>query len=227
MTTEQIVDEVRARRFGVCTETMKLIGYGTLLWNCIEAEFINLIIAISGWNRETGRIVVVDLQNVTRVQLARNLLSLSDIDTGIVQHTKCILLLFDQMRGARNGFIHGIPMHQHDDPERSLVVRVEAKKGDGSITFTELDLTREYMEKFVYAADILNIALDHTYYLIKRDHKYRRSPKLRQKHTHAEYVWQGAGRGPEEDAIEAARVSLLPPLQTQKAHRKNLKSSSP
>lgn len=205
-----MLDQMMLLRFGLSGDTIRLIGQGALLWNTAEIELVDMIGAIVDWPVAVGRVVTVDLQNVSRIQLALNLLALSGVDPNVAGHTRAVLDLFDQLRVTRNAIIHGIPALHMDRPKESgIVVKVEAKQGDGTLKVKETKLTASFVGDFVNAAEILLVAIPHTTELLRRDHKYRRSKSLRKTKSHAQFVWQGAGRGPEEPALRRDRKSVV------------------
>jgi hypothetical protein len=210
-----------AIRFGVAVEILQLIGYGTLLWSSIELELQELIAELAGWPHDTAHLVTADMQNLSRLQLARNLLNSSPVTPDVAVHVETLLRLFDQARITRNAIVHGIPVTKDTDDREGLTVRFEARQGDGKIKAKELILTRAFMSNFINACEILSLSLRHTQTLIERDRRYRRSKKLRGAHSASDFVWQGTGRGPETGALIAALELLRLPPQTQKDPRKN------
>lgn len=212
MALDPIIRRMHAERVGVTPDTLALIGYSTLVWNGCEIQFQMLISSIAGWKRNTGDFVTVDLQNLSRIQLARNLLHTSHLDGSIVTHCLAVIGLFDAVRIARNGILHGVPAIKPGDDSQHLMVRFEAKQGNGMIKTKELRLTENYAIGFSQSVSLLSVALAHTNQLVRRDNLYRKAARVRSRQSHPEFVWQGAGRGPEEPEIESARELLrLPP----------------
>ena len=60
---------------GLTNQQLRDIGLVTVKWNAVEFDVQELIIFLAGWSPWQGFLVTADTPNVSRLQLALNLLS--------------------------------------------------------------------------------------------------------------------------------------------------------
>lgn len=220
MPVDPIIKDFHAKRFGITTDVLYLIGYGTLLWNSVEIELQVLMRLIGRIPKRKSEFVTVDMQNVSRVQLARNLLRADPIEPSVDKHILTALALFDELRGIRNAMIHGVPViKSRRSFNAPLVVRWEAKDGTGKLRARETRLTESYVCTFIQTTELLSTSLVHLCAVVALALKYNGSSKIRASQSFQDFAWQGAGRGPEEHDLKTAQVSLAK-LQNPTARRK-------
>lgn len=221
MPLDPIVKDFHAKRFGMPADVLHLIGYGTLLWNSVEIELQVLTRLIGRLPKRKSEFITVDMQNVSRGQLARNFLRADPIEPAVDMHIMTALALFDELRGIRNAIIHGVPVIKHGRSSNTpLVVRWEAKEGAGKLKVRETRLTERYVLTFIQTTELLSTSLRHLCAVVALARQYNGSRKIRASNTFQDFVWQGAGRGPEEYDLKSAQVSLAR-LQNPIARRKS------
>lgn len=123
-------------------EQLKLIGEISILWNSAHHRLQYFVWQIADWVGGIGALITADLQAVSLVILARNIIDNRIKNDFFRECAEATIDLFDELRAVRNKVIHGLPVVQLDGTVEEFSDST-AKRGRGLKITTKKISTRE------------------------------------------------------------------------------------
>jgi hypothetical protein len=146
----------RLLRTGMDDRKLRAIGVITLIWNSIEFDFQELVWVIAHWSPWDGSLVTADMGNVSRIQLALNMLHRKITDDRLKSEASVIIDYFDACRVMRNRLVHGVPVYDDNGKISGRIAHFEARRGTGEISIKHIEVTQAYL--VLLLADLLTCA---------------------------------------------------------------------
>lgn len=174
---------------GMDDRKLRAIGVATLLWNSIEFDFQELIWVIANWSPRDGSLVTTDMQNVSRTQLARNMLNRKIDNDRLKGEAATIIDYFDECRVMRNKLVHGIPVYDDNQKISGRIAHFEARRGTGEISIKHIEVTQNYL--ILLLADLLTCAdgIGDAVRKIQNLRQYQRDAAIRERFTLEGFVF--------------------------------------
>jgi hypothetical protein len=154
----------RLLRTGMDDRKLRAIGVITLIWNSIEFDFQELVWVIANWSPWDGSLVTADMGNMSRIQLALNMLHRKIKDDRLKTEASVIIDYFDACRVMRNRLVHGVPVYDDNGKISGRIAHFEARRGTGEISIKHIEVTQAYL--VLLLADLL-ICAEHRGYCSK------------------------------------------------------------
>jgi hypothetical protein len=162
----------RLLRTGMDDRKLRAIGVITLMWNSIEFDFQELVWVIAGWSPWDGSLVTTDMGNISRAQLALNMLNRKIGNDRLKSEAVVIIDYFDACRVMRNRLVHGVPVYDDNGKISGRIAQFEARRGTGEVFIKHIDVTHQYL--ILLLADLLTCA-EGIADIVRKIHNLRRN----------------------------------------------------
>lgn len=138
-------DDVSWLATGLTNVQLRHIGLITIVWNTAEFDVQGLVRSLAGWRPWQAALVTADLGNVSRVQLALNLLRQTYKHPRLVGDVERSVLFFDECRKSRNALVHGTAVMDDAGNLTGMLARFDTKQAKGTVKVSRLNCTNEYL----------------------------------------------------------------------------------
>lgn len=180
-------------RTGLSDIRLRNIGIIAVVWNSVEFDLQELISAALGFSPDYSLLITADMPNVSRYQLAKNLVNYVVKHEQLRTELLTALEFFDQCRIRRNAVVHGMPVYDEDSKRLSgRMAKIEARQGAGEVRFRHYQLSDKFINALLWDLWICRQALTDAERKLLRLRKFVADPEVQQTTTLEKYVFEYA-----------------------------------
>ena len=161
---------------GLSHQQLQNIGLVTIIWNAVELNLQELIWVAAGWRPRVGAVTTMDMGNIARYQLAKNIVNLGYSHERLLADTFRAVEFFDLCRIRRNALVHGMPVYDDEQQLSGRLARFDAKRGTGELKTSHLNVTDEFLDTLTKDLWLCRMTLTDAMRKVSRFRKLRADP---------------------------------------------------